>query len=189
MDAIKKTMTGLVKEQPGKGGFTYRDDLPVPEPGDGEVLIKIHCTAICGTDLHIMDWDRWSQMRVKTPVIPGHETAGVIVSCGKNVSDRKAGDRVSCETHIPCGECWFCRNGMPHICENVRLFGVTDNGAFAEYAMIRADSTFLLDDDISFETAWAADTALRNLTGLQPISETERQVRCSYTLEKEMQIY
>ena len=146
-------MIGLVKERPEKGDFVLKRDLPVPEIGDDEVLIKVHCTAICGTDMHIMEWDRWSQLRVKTPFIPGHETSGVIVKKGKNVTGRQIGDRVSCETHIPCGKCWFCKNGMPHICSNVRLFGATENGAFAEFAKIRADSTFVLDDSISFEAA------------------------------------
>jgi threonine 3-dehydrogenase len=146
-------MCGLVKETAAPGPFVYRTDLPIPQIGDDEVLIKVHCTAVCGTDLHIMDWDRWSQLRVKAPLIPGHETAGDVVEVGKNVRGRKIGDRVSCETHIPCGQCWFCRNGMPHICKNVQLFGATQDGAFAEYARIRADSTFLLDDDIAYETA------------------------------------
>ena len=146
-------MCGLVKETSAPGKFVYRTDLPIPQINDDEVLIKIHCTAVCGTDLHIMEWDQWSQARVKTPLIPGHETAGDIVEVGKNVRDRKVGDRVSCETHIPCGTCWFCKNGLPHICKNVRLFGATENGAFAEYAKIPTKNTFLLDDDIAYETA------------------------------------
>ena len=146
-------MCGLVKETAGPGKFIFHTDLPIPQIGDDEVLIKVHCTAICGTDLHIMEWDKWSQARVKTPFIPGHETAGDIVEVGKNVHNRKVGDRVSCETHVPCGSCWFCQNGLPHICKNVKLFGATENGAFAEYAKIRADSTFLLDDEISYEAA------------------------------------
>ena len=139
---MKGTMCGLVKEEAAPGKFVYRTDLPIPQIGDDDVLIKIHCTAVCGTDLHIMDWDKWSQARIHPPMIPGHETAGDIVEVGKNVHDRKVGDRVSCETHIPCGTCWFCKN-----------FGATEDGAFAEYAKIRADSTFLLDDDIAYETA------------------------------------
>lgn len=150
---MKGTMCGLVKETSAPGKFVYRTDLPIPQINDDEVLIKVHCTAVCGTDLHIMEWDQWSQTRVKTPLIPGHETAGDIVEVGKNVRDRKVGDRVSCETHIPCGTCWFCKNGLPHICKNVRLFGATENGAFAEYAKILAKNTFLLDDDIAYETA------------------------------------
>ena len=150
---MKGTMCGLVKEEAAPGKFVYRTDLPIPQIGDDDVLIKIHCTAVCGTDLHIMDWDKWSQARIHPPMIPGHETAGDIVEVGKNVHDRKVGDRVSCETHIPCGTCWFCKNGLSHICRNVKLFGATEDGAFAEYAKIRADSTFLLDDDIAYETA------------------------------------
>ena len=150
---MKKTMCGLLKETAAPGAFVYREDLPVPEIGDDEVLIKVHCTAICGTDLHIMEWDRWSQLRIKPPMIPGHETSGDIVAVGKNVTERKIGDRVSCETHVPCNDCFFCRQGLFHICKNVQLFGATEDGAFAEYAKIRWDSTFVLDDEISYESA------------------------------------
>lgn len=150
---MKETMCGLVKEVAGPSGLVYHTDLPIPEIGDNEVLIKVHCTAICATDLHVMEWDDWSQKRVRVPVIPGHETAGDIVAVGKNVKDRKVGDRVSCETHIACNDCFFCKNGLAHICKNVELFGVSVPGAFAEYTKIRSDCTFLLDDDISYETA------------------------------------
>ena len=150
---MKDTMCGLVKEENGPSGLVYHTDLPVPQIDDDEVLIKVHCTAICGTDLHIMEWDEWSQKRIKAPVTVGHETAGEIVAGGKNVTERKVGDRVSCESHIPCGECYFCKNGMPHICKNVKLFGCTQNGAFAEYAKIRWDCTFLLEDDVTDEAA------------------------------------
>lgn len=143
----------MVKETTGPGDFVYHTDLPVPEIGDDEVLIKVNCTAICGTDMHMMEWDRWSELRVRPPFIPGHETSGVIVKTGKNVKDRKIGDRVSCETHIPCGECWMCKHGMPHICRNIKLFGATENGAFAEYAKIRSDCTYVLDDSITDEMA------------------------------------
>lgn len=148
-----KTMRGLVKEVSAPAGLVYHNDLPFPEIGDDEVLIKVHCTAVCGSDIHILEWDGWSEKHVKTPVTLGHETAGDIVAVGKNVTDRKVGDRVSCETHIPCGECYFCKNGMPHICNNIKLFGCTENGAFAEYTKIRSDCTFLLDDEISYEAA------------------------------------
>ena len=150
---MKDTMCGLVKEVNAPSGLVYQTDLPIPEINDDEVLIKVHCSAICGTDLHIMEWDEWSQKRIKAPVTVGHETAGEIVAVGKNVTERKVGDRVSCESHIPCGECYFCKNGMPHICKNVKLFGCTQNGAFAEYAKIRWDCTFLLEDDVTDEAA------------------------------------
>ena len=150
---MKDTMCGLVKEVNAPSGLVYHTDLPIPEINDDEVLIKVHCSAICGTDLHIMEWDEWSQKRIEAPVTVGHETAGEIVAVGKNVTERKVGDRVSCESHIPCGECYFCKNGMPHICKNVKLFGITQNGAFAEYAKIRWDCTFLLEDDVTDEAA------------------------------------
>ena len=117
---MKDTMCGLVKEVNAPSGLVYHTDLPIPEINDDEVLIKVHCSAICGTDLHIMEWDEWSQKRIKAPVTVGHETAGEIVAVGKNVTERKVGDRVSCESHIPCGECYFFKNGMPHICKKDR---------------------------------------------------------------------
>ena len=139
---MSKTMRGLVKETAGSGKLVYRTDLPIPEPGDDEVLIKVHCSAICGTDMHIVEWDKWSQIHAKAPLVIGHETAGDIVAVGKNVTERKVGDRVSCESHIPCNHCWFCDHGMKHICKNMKLFGVSVPGAFAEYACIRWDCTF-----------------------------------------------
>lgn len=150
---MKETMRGLVKEVAAPSGLVYHDDLPMPQIGDDEVLIKVHCTAICGSDIHMLEWDEWSQKRLHPPVTLGHETAGTIVAVGKNVTDRKVGDRVSCETHIFCGECYFCKNGMEHICNDIKLFGVTENGAFAEYTKIRSDCTFLLDDDLTDEAA------------------------------------
>lgn len=150
---MKNTMCGLIKPTAAPSAYIYRDDLPVPEIGDNDVLIKVHCTALCGTDFHIMGWDSWSQKRVTPPMVPGHETAGDIIAVGKNVTKRKIGDRVSCETHLSCGKCYFCKNGLSHICKNTELFGVTMDGAFAEYAKVRWDVTFLLDDDISYEAA------------------------------------
>jgi len=150
---MKRLMRGMVKEQTGMGDYVYHKDLPVPVIGDDEVLIKVRCTAICGSDMHIMEWDNWSQKYVTPPVIPGHETAGDIVAVGKNVKDRKIGDRVSCESHISCGTCWYCKSGLPHICKNLQLFGCQVNGAFAEYTKISATATFLLEDSVSYEAA------------------------------------
>ena len=150
---MANTMRGLVKEASRPGKLVYRTDLPIPEPGDDEVLIKVHCSALCGTDMHIVEWDKWSQIHAKAPLVIGHETAGDIVAVGKNVTERKVGDRVSCESHIPCNHCWFCDHGMKHICKNMKLFGVSVPGAFAEYACIRWDCTFPLDDSLSYEAA------------------------------------
>lgn len=148
-----KTMCGMCKETPAPGKFTYHTDLPLPEIGDDEVLIKVHCTAVCGSDMHIMEWDDWSKIYIKPPVIPGHETAGEIIAVGRAVTGRKVGDRVACESHISCGECWFCKNGLAHICKNLVLFGCGVNGAFAEYSKIPARATYLLPDSISYESA------------------------------------
>lgn len=147
----QNTMCGLVKAADAPGDLVFRTDLPIPVPKKDEVLLKIRCSAICGTDMHIIEWDAWSQKRVHAPTILGHETVGEIIAIGEDVTDRLIGQRVACESHIPCNACWFCRNGMPHICANIGLFGVTQNGAFAEYAVIRADCTFPLDDSISDE--------------------------------------
>ena len=147
------TMYGFVKESASPSAFVLHEDLAIPEVGDDEVLIKVRCTALCGTDLMIMDWNEWAQKRVKTPIIGGHEVSGDIVAVGKNVTDRKVGDRVSCETHVPCGECYFCKNGMSHICKNMEQFCVTFDGAFAEYTKMRADCTYVVGDDISYEAA------------------------------------
>ena len=129
---MSKTMRGLVKETAGPGKLVYRTDLPIPEPGDDEVLIKVHCSAICGTDMHIVEWDKWSQIHARAPLVIGHETAGDIVAVGKNVTERKVGDRGSCESHIPCNHCWFCDHGMKHICKNMELFGVSGPGFFKQ---------------------------------------------------------
>lgn len=149
---MEGVMHGIVKDTAGIG-MTWHTDLPIPQINDDEILVKVKVTAICGTDVHIYDWDAWSQKRIKPPVTLGHETAGDVVEVGKNVTDFKVGDRVSVESHLPCGECWFCKNNMPHICKNVKLFGCMENGAYAEYFKVRANAAFKLSDDVTYEMA------------------------------------
>jgi len=149
---MQGTMCGIVKEARGEG-LVYKTDLPIPQIGPDEILIKVKAAALCGTDLHICDWDTWSQNRVRPPMVIGHEIAGDVVEIGEKVTDCKIGDRVSVESHIPCKECWFCQNDLAEICKNVELFGVTVPGGFAEYAKIRSDCAFHLDDSISYEHA------------------------------------
>lgn len=145
------TMRGICKMRPGAGA-EYREDLPIPQISDNQVLIKVHATAICGTDLHLYHWNEYAQKRMTDlPMVFGHETAGEIVEIGKNVTGYQLGDRISVETHVPCNHCWQCRNGNPHICENQHVFGVTDPGAFAEYAPVHKDCIVRLKDDISYE--------------------------------------
>lgn len=145
------TMRGICKMKPGVGA-EYREDLPIPQIKDNEVLIKVHATAICGTDVHLYHWNEYAQKRMTNlPMVFGHETAGEIVEIGKSVTGYHIGQRISVETHIPCNQCWQCKNGNPHICENQRVFGVTEPGAFAEYAAVPKDCIVPLDDAISYE--------------------------------------
>ncbi len=144
-------MCGIVKAAAGPG-LEYRTDLPVPEIGDDEVLLKIRCASICGTDVGIYNWSAWTQRRMHTfPTVIGHETTGEIVAVGKHVADRRVGQRVSCESHIWCGTCEHCRAGRPHVCRNMSLYGIMQGGAFAEYSKIRADCTYVLDDALTDE--------------------------------------
>ena len=176
---MKDTMCGLLKETAGPGPFTYHTDLPIPQINDDEILIKVHCTAICKTDIHMIEWDKWSQIWVKPPFIPGHETAGDVIAVGKNVTNVKVGDRVSCETHIPCGKCYFCRHGLSHICKNVKLFGASENGAFAEYAKTRGDSVYVLNDSISYEAACLFEPMGAGVHGVEAADVKDKNVLVS----------
>src|SRR6059058_6017379 len=129
-------MQAIVKEQrvPGLKVAT----VPKPSPGPGEVLIAVRHAGVCGTDVHIADWDAWAQGRVKPPLVVGHEFAGEIVAAGDGVSELRPGQLVTAEGHIVCGHCLQCRTGNSHICKNTRIIGVDRDGAFAEYiAMMR----------------------------------------------------
>ena len=144
-------MRGIIKASAGSG-LEFRTDLPMPVCGDDEVLMKIRCASICGTDLGIYDWGAWARRRVTSfPRIIGHETTGEIIEVGKNVRNRFVGQRVSVETHIWDGTCPHCRAGNRHICQNMTLYGIQTNGAFAEYSTVRADATYVLDDALSDE--------------------------------------
>ena len=148
---MQAAMRGICKMSAGPG-YEYRTDLPIPEIKDDEVLMKVHATAVCGTDMHILAWNEWAANRMKNlPIVFGHETAGEIVRVGAAVTDLKVGDRISVETHIPCGHCFSCRTGNPHICENMKLFGVTEPGAFAEYAPVPAGCAVPLAEGVSYE--------------------------------------
>ena len=128
-------MKAVVKTREAPGAELV--DLDVPEPGAGEVLVKLMAGSICGTDVHIYAWDPGARVYIKNvPQILGHEFAGRIVEVGKGVERFKVGDHVSAETHIYCGECVQCRNDQRHICETGRIFGLTCNGCFAEYFTI-----------------------------------------------------
>lgn len=112
------------------------EEAPVPRPAPDEVLVQVEATSLCGTDLHIYQWDDWSQHRVNPPLTLGHEFAGTVVEAGKNVRAVKVGDYVSAESHVTCGMCFHCRTGQAHMCEKTRILGVDRDGAFAEYVSV-----------------------------------------------------
>jgi threonine 3-dehydrogenase len=114
------------------------DEIPVPTPGPGEVLVQVEAASICGTDLHIRRWDQWSSERVKPPLTLGHELCGTVVAVGSGVTSVAEGDYVSAESHVTCGVCFHCRTGKAHMCERTRILGVDRDGGFADYVAIPA---------------------------------------------------
>ncbi len=135
-----QTMKSLVKKH-AKAGI-WLEDVAIPEIDNNDVLIKIHKTAICGTDIHIYNWDEWAQKTIPVPMTIGHEFAGEIVDLGANVSELKIGDIVSGEGHIVCERCRNCLAGRRHLCSNTIGVGVNRTGAFAEYLSIPAKNVF-----------------------------------------------
>ena len=133
-------MKALVKTKAEEG--IWLQDMPEPECGNNDVIVKIHKTAICGTDIHIYNWDEWAQKTIPVPMITGHEYAGEIVEVGQNVTDLSVGDIVSGEGHITCGRCRNCLAGRIHLCPNTIGVGVNRTGAFAEYVSIPAKNIF-----------------------------------------------
>ena len=133
------------------------EDVPIPEVGVNDVLIKIKKTAICGTDLHIYKWDEWSQKTIHTPMVIGHEYVGVVAKVGLGVRNIQVGDRVTGEGHIACGHCRNCRRGKLHVCEYSIGVGVNRDGAFAEYLCIPESNVVKLDARISDEMASIMD--------------------------------
>ena len=148
-------MKALVKLRPEKG--IWMQEIPVPEIGVNDVLIKIIKTSICGTDLHIYKWDDWAQKTIKPPMTIGHEYVGEIVDMGSGVKNLKTGDRVTGEGHIACGHCRNCRRGKLHVCENTLGVGVNRDGAFAEYLSLPAENVVKLDPRIPDEIASIMD--------------------------------
>src|SRR5215468_1720947 len=137
------TMKALRKMQAAKG--LAMDSVGVPQIGPTDVLVRVKAASICGTDLHIYGWDRWSQGRIKPPVTLGHEFCGVVEAVGDDVTSVHAGDFVSAEMHVSCGHCHQCRLGEAHICPNVTVIGIDADGAFAEFVKIPATNIWKLD--------------------------------------------
>ena len=139
-------MNALVKLKPEKGLVLMQVDKPTPGPG--EVLIKVHKSAICGSDVHIYDWNDWAASHVKPPMVIGHEYVGEIAELGEGVTDYKIGERVSGEGHITCGKCRNCRSGNIQWCKDTNSVGVDRNGAFAEYVCIPASNVIRIPTNL-----------------------------------------
>ncbi len=139
-------MKALVKNKAERG--IWLADVPKPALQHNEVMIKIKKTSVCGTDLHIYNWDEWAQQTIPLPLIVGHEFVGEIVEIGADVKGFKKGDRVSGENHIACGNCRNCRAGRKHLCRINDSAGVTRDGCFAEYFALAADNAYLIPDGI-----------------------------------------
>lgn len=142
-------MKALVKEKPVRGATLT--ERPIPSFRDNDLLVRVHAAAVCGTDIHIYQWNEYASSRITLPLLFGHEFAGEVVEVGKNATHFKKGDRVAAETHIPCGHCFQCTTGLQHICRDMKIVGVHTDGAFAEYAVLPAVCAWKLDPGISDE--------------------------------------
>ncbi|OGT31816.1 MAG: L-threonine 3-dehydrogenase [Gammaproteobacteria bacterium RIFCSPHIGHO2_12_FULL_35_23] len=142
-----------LKKEPG----IWLHEAPLPQIGHNDVLIKVKKTAICGTDIHIYNWDVWAQKTIQVPLITGHEFVGTIAELGIEVKGLSIGDRVSGEGHITCGFCRKCRAGRQHLCRNTVGLGVNRQGCFAEYVCIPANNVYRLPNDISDDVAAILD--------------------------------
>jgi len=144
-------MRAIVKKSPVPG-FDMAD-LPMPEVSDEDVLIQVKATSICGTDLHIYQWNSWAQDHVKLPLTVGHELCGVVVAKGANADGPDIGQLVSVESHVVCNRCSFCRTGKGHLCENTEILGVHRDGAYAEYVAVPAMNTWADPPEMPYSIA------------------------------------
>ncbi len=152
-------MKALVKRYAKPG--IWMEDVPMPEVGVNDVLIKVKKAAICGTDLHMYKWDAWSQAHCTPPYTMGHEFVGEVAEIGPGVRNIKVGERVTAEGHIVCGHCRNCRRGMGHVCENTISVGIMGkDGCFAEYVTIPESNVVKLHPTI-LQPSWIRSATLR----------------------------
>ena len=144
-------MKALVKAHAERG--LWLQDVPEPEPGINDVLIKVHKTGICGTDLHIYKWDDWARQTIPVPMVVGHEFVGEVIRVGSNVSDFHAGEIVSAEGHVVCGRCRNCLAGRRHLCKDTVGIGVNRPGAFAEFISVPMTNVWHHRDGVDQEVA------------------------------------
>lgn len=148
---MAKTMKAVLKPEQAPG--MVLGEVPIPEIGPHDALIKVKATSICGTDLHIYKWDEWARKRIRPPLVVGHEFCGYVMAVGRDVTEVKEGDFVSAESHIICGRCPQCRTGNGHICQNTRIIGVDRNGCWAEYIAMPAYNLWPNPPDMPPEVA------------------------------------
>jgi threonine 3-dehydrogenase len=145
-------MKAILKEKPGPGAVLK--EMEIPKPGPKEVLIRVKVGAICGSDVHIYEWDPWAQSVVpRLPQILGHEFAGEVLEVGKEVRTVKPGDHVAGETHIPCDRCYFCLTGQRHICQFMKVYGVHSQGIFSEYTTVPEPCAVKIPEEIPWTAA------------------------------------
>jgi threonine 3-dehydrogenase len=148
-------MQAIVKPEAKPGARLER--VPVPEIGLQDVLVRVRAASICGTDLHIYKWDRWSARRIHPPLVFGHEFCGVVEKIGAEVTAVREGDFVSAEMHVSCGLCYQCRTGQSHICQNVRIIGIDADGCFADFVKIPQSNIWKIDPSIPVDYAAILD--------------------------------
>lgn len=148
---MEKTLA-VLKTKRDKG-FTIDYITPKLEVGPNEVLVKVKNASICGTDVHIYDWNKWSDDNITPPRVIGHEFCGEVIEIGKNVKSIKVGDFVSAETHIACGYCYMCKTGNKHICQNMKIIGVHTDGAFTSYIVIPEENAWVNPKNLDPEIA------------------------------------
>ncbi len=148
---MPELMKAVVKTRPGPG--LEFCEVPIPQIGPNDILVKTRATSICGTDLHIYNWDPWAAGRIKPPITVGHEFCGDVVEIGREVASVKVGDYISAESHIVCHTCDLCRTGNAHICRNVEIIGVDRDGTYAEYVCIPADNAWVNPSEMPSEIA------------------------------------
>ena len=148
-------MLAILKPTPAPGFVV--GDVPMPEPAAGEVLLRVVATSVCGTDVHLYDWNPWASARVRPPRVVGHEVCGEVVAWGEGVQDPPIGTRVAVESHIVCGHCDECRRGDFHVCENTQILGVDVDGAFATHLAVPVANVWPVGDAVAPDIAAAME--------------------------------
>jgi len=147
---MKGTMRAIVKSKP-EPEAEFRNDWPIPQIGPKDLLVKVKASAICGSDVHIWDWTPYAQTRLKPPMAFGHEFCGEVVEMGDRVEGFAIGDLIAGETHIPCQQCYQCKTGLEHICQNMKILGIHTEGAFADYMAMPAVCAWKLPKEFNPE--------------------------------------